>query len=498
MSNSNDAVFLQGNLMRHVTFMSLTTSIGLMAVFAVDLIDIYFISLLGQKTLAAAAGYASAIMFFTSSVNIGLSIAAGVVVARAVGAGEMDKAKHLATTSALVSIALGIAIPLAILPNSDALLNFLGAKDDVAELAAIYLTIIIPFTVFSGVSMVAVVVLRAYGAGRMSMYPLVIGGLVNVVLDPIFIFTFDMGLHGAAWATVVARFVTLVAALYPAVKLHSAFAAPKLATLKEDIPAVASITVPAVLTNIATPVGAAIVTREMAQYGADAVAGMAVIGRLSLVAFAGVYALSAAVGPIIGQNFGASFPRRVRSTFLDALMFLAVYVITVSAILFLTRSMIADAFGVQGLGRDLLLLYAGPIALGSVFLGMVFVSNAAFNNLGHASYSSGINWGLNTIGTWPFVTLGSMAFGAQGVLVGQVAGTLVFAALAVWLSLRVIKDPQAKDCEIAVLDCDLPNFDLEPDRQRHRHSLQSRSVVRDIRAVILGSSARRCKAVEGA
>lgn len=428
--------------MRHVTFMSLTTSAGLMAVFAVDLIDIYFISLLGQKTLAAAAGYASAIMFFTSSVNIGLSIAAGVLVARAVGAGDIKAAKNLATTSAAAAIAVGIALPLLIIPNSDSLLAWLGATDDVADLASIYLNIIIPFTVFSGVSMVAVVVLRAYGEGRLSMYPLLIGGLVNVVLDPILIFSLDMGLEGAAWATVAARFVTLLVSLYPAIKLHSAFSKPDVAMIIGNGAAVAKIALPAVLTNIATPVGSAIVTREMAQYGPDAVAGMAVIARISLVAFAGVYALSAAVGPIIGQNYGACQLGRVKSVFFDAMVFLIVYVAAISAALFLAREFIADAFSVEGLGRDLVLLYCGPISLGSVFLGTVFIANASFNNLGHASYSSYLNWALNTIGVWPFVTLGSMMLGAEGILIGQLVGTLAFASVAVFLSLRVISDPE--------------------------------------------------------
>ncbi|MEO0752995.1 MAG: hypothetical protein AAFY25_14465 [Pseudomonadota bacterium] len=78
-----DARFAEGNLMRHVSVMSLTSSIGLMAIFAVDLIDVAFISMLGQAELAAAAGYASSVMFFASAFSIGLSIAAGCLVARA-------------------------------------------------------------------------------------------------------------------------------------------------------------------------------------------------------------------------------------------------------------------------------------------------------------------------------------------------------------------------------------------------------------------------------
>ena len=71
------AKFLTGNLFRHVAVMSLTASVGLMAVFIVDFVDLIFISMLGKTELAAAVGYAGAILFFTTSFGIGLSIAAG-------------------------------------------------------------------------------------------------------------------------------------------------------------------------------------------------------------------------------------------------------------------------------------------------------------------------------------------------------------------------------------------------------------------------------------
>ncbi len=81
----SQAKFLTGNLFRHVTVMSLTSSVGLMAIFAVDFVDMIFISMLGKDELAAAVGYAGAILFFTTSFNIGVAIAAGALVARALG-----------------------------------------------------------------------------------------------------------------------------------------------------------------------------------------------------------------------------------------------------------------------------------------------------------------------------------------------------------------------------------------------------------------------------
>ena len=194
------------------------------------------------------------------------------------------------------------------------------------------------------------------------------------------------------------------------------------------------------LANVATPVGTAIVMREMATYGTDAVAGIAIIGRLVPVAFSVVLALSGAIGPIIGQNFGANLPARVQEAFIAALKFTLVYVVVVSAILFATRGLIADAFGAIGEDRTLLFLFCGPIALTFVFNGAIFVSNASFNNLGKPLYSTYVNWATNTLGIWPFVLVGSALMGAEGILIGRALGTAVFGILATVLALRLTRD----------------------------------------------------------
>lgn len=87
---SEQAVFLKGSLLRHITVMSLTASVGLMAVFVVDFVDMIFISMLGKGELAAAVGYAGAILFFISSFGIGVAIAAGALVAKSLGAGDEE------------------------------------------------------------------------------------------------------------------------------------------------------------------------------------------------------------------------------------------------------------------------------------------------------------------------------------------------------------------------------------------------------------------------
>lgn len=435
---SRQAVFLSGGLMGHVVRMSLTSSIGLMAMFAVDFVDMIFISMLGNDALAAAVGYAGTLLFFTNSINIGLSIAAGSLVARAIGAGQRDNAREYATNVALFALITGIVLPLIMLANRDAVLALLGARGEVAALAGRYVAFILPTMGLMGIAMAAMAVLRANGDARRSMLATLYGGGVNAVLDPLLIFGLGLGLDGAAIASVTARLAMMVLALRPAIRIYDGFARPGLTPMLRDFSAISAIAVPAVLTNVATPIGNAIVTREVARFGTDAVAGMAVIGRLMPVAFAVIFALSGAIGPIIGQNFGAGQFERVRGAFLAGVKFTAVFVLVMSAALFALRAPIAGLFEAEGETRTLIYLFCGPLALLSFFNGLIFVANASFNNLGHPIYSTWINWGRHTVGTWPFVILGAQIAGASGVLIGQALGGVIFAALAWWLSGRIM------------------------------------------------------------
>lgn len=437
----SDARFTQGNLFRHVTVMSVTSSLGIAAIFAVDLIDVLFISMLGQAELAAAAGYAGVVMFFASAMNIGLSIAAGALVARGLGQDNKRLAAEHAASTAVVAVAFGILMPLLALPNLGILLGLVGATGEVAELAAGYLWIILPSTALSGLSMVAVAVLRAHGDARDAMTPSLLGAAVNGVFDPVLIFALGLGLDGAAIATVLARLATAGMALWLAQSRHRGFCWPDLPCLQRDLKDALRIALPAMLGTVATPVGTAIVTREMARYGSDAVAGMAVINRLIPFVSAVILALSGALGPILAQNFGAGRMDRVLGTFHEGLRFLTIYVLGISALLFVLRDPVADLFDATGKMRDLLDLFMGPLALAMIFNGAIFVANAAFNNLGHPGYSTLVNWGRHTLGTWPFAVGFGMIWGAEGVLIGQAAGGAIFAALGLWLGLRVIEAP---------------------------------------------------------
>lgn len=438
------AVFLQGSLMRHISVMALTSSVGLIAVFLVDLVDMIFISMLGREELAAAVGYAGAILFFSTSFGIGMAIAAGAVVARSLGEGDDEAARRKASTALIFGVGFGAVFAALVWWNIPFFLALLGASGETLRLGTGYLQIIVPSLPLLMIGMVGGAILRAHGAARRAMMATLIGGAVNAVLDPILIFGLDLELTGAALASVIARISIALAALYPLLRDYGGLAKPSTGDLTADFRPLFAIALPAILTQLATPVGQAYVTRAMAQFGEDAVAGMAIVGRLTPVAFGVLFALSGAIGPIIGQNFGAGEQSRVERAFRDGLIFAALYTLFTALVLYLMRAPLAAVFEADGPVLDLLYLFCGPLALLFYFNGAIFVGNAAFNNLGHPYYSTWINWGRHTLGTIPFVMLGAAWMGARGVLIGQAAGGVLFALISTALALRVMRSGAAE------------------------------------------------------
>lgn len=432
------AKFLSGNLFSHVTVMSLTASVGLMAVFLVDFVDMIFISMLGKAELAAAVGYAGAILFFTTSFGIGMAISVGALVAQALGAGDEDLARARTATGLTYGVIFGIVFGILVWLNLRSLVELLGATGETVDLAVSYLQIIVPSMPLLVIGMMGGAVLRAYGDARRAMMATIYGGLVNAVLDPIFIFALDLELTGAALASVVARVAIASTSLLPVFRHHGGIARPRMPDMTRDFRPILAIAAPSILTQLATPIGQAIVTRNMAQFGEDAVAGMAIVSRIIPVAFGVLFALSGAVGPIIGQNFGAKNYARVRGGYYAALLFAAIFTVLVSGVLFLLRGPILTLFNMDGVGADLVVVFCGPIALLFYFNGVLFVSNAAFNNLGHPFYSTWMNWGRNTFAMLPFVWIGAVWLGPQGVLWGQAMAGVVFGILSWLLALRVI------------------------------------------------------------
>ena len=428
--------FITGSLLNHILVMTGTGALGLMAIFVGDLANLIFLSWLKDEAIVAAVGYGSSILFLTISIGIGLSIAAISLVSPAIGARDFVAARRLTVHSFLATLIVAAVLSLVVWVSIPWLLQTLGAKGRTFDLASTYLRILVPSLAPLALGMTAGGVLRSVGDARRAMNVTLFGAIVNVILDPIFIFGFGWGLEGAAFASVIARFAIMGVGLYGVIRVHNLMGRPQWDHFLADAGPIAVVAVPAILANIATPFSNAYVTQAISGYGDSAVAGWTIIGRILPVAVGAIYALSGSIGPILGQNFGAGETGRMRDAFTLALKVTAAFTLGAWLVLALLAHPLAEGMHATPEAESLIVFYCRWLTPLFVFMGGLFIANAAFNTLGRPRTSMVLNWARATIGTIPFVLAGGAMAGAKGALAGHMLGGIAFGVIAVWLCYR--------------------------------------------------------------
>ncbi|MGH1349640.1 MAG: MATE family efflux transporter [Methyloligellaceae bacterium] len=432
MQNPKTARFVSGPTMGHVMTMTSTAAFGLVAIFLVDFVDLYFISLLGEQP-KAALGFALPVSFVMVSIGLGLGVAGTVLTANALGAGNKEKAQCYTTNIFIVALCSTGLTGLTLWLSAPGILYLLGATGETYRLALGFLRISSLSAPFIGTSICLFAILRANGTARIPMLGNLAGAIVNAILDPVLIFYFEMGMEGAAVATVLARIVTFSFALTGIFIIYRLINRPTIRTFLQDLPQIGFYSLPALSTSIATPLGDAVVTSSISRFGDGAVAGWAIVSRIIPLAFGTLFALSGAIGPIVGQNLGAKMFDRVRGTLLDAIHIILIYIFIIWLILSFSYNHLADFFSASEASRDLIRAFCLWYSPMFAFMGMFFISNSTFNNLGKPYYSMGMNWVRATLGTAPMVYIGGNLYGPNGVIGAYMINNLVFGCCALIL-----------------------------------------------------------------
>lgn len=438
-AKNSQAKFTTGSTMRHVVVMTLSGSLGLSFMFLVDFLALFWISQLKQEELIAAVGFAGTLQFFVISIGIGMMIAAVALVSRALGQGRVRRARRTATSALVFAIAVQAVIAAIVFVFREPLMRLSGAEGDVLEAAVSFLQISLPSLPLIAAGMMAGAVLRAVGDAARSMFVTMSAGLFAVVLDPLLILYMGWGIEGAAVAIVLSRLAMTVVGMYWLIRTHKILTRPSWVDMRLYLAPFAVIAVPAIGTQISTPFGNWVLMRAMAENGDSAVAGLGVVMRLTILAFGGIFALSGAIGGIIGQNAGAGYGDRVAQAYKNALKFCVLYTVVTWAVMALCADYVAAAFGLSGEGERIVRIFSYYAAGSFVFTGALFVSNAAFNNLGKPVWATIANWSRDGLLMAPLAFgLGALAAGTGVILAQALANTLVGVGAA-WIGWRYVR-----------------------------------------------------------
>jgi putative MATE family efflux protein len=426
--------FIRGGLGRTLFRMTWPMLFGVLSLLGFQLVDAAFIGQLGVEPLAAL-GFTLPMTQLIIGTQVGIGIATTALISHALGADDAERARRLggliALTGGLVILGLCLVIWLLRAP----LLAALGAPPRLLPLIESYWLPWLASSWAGAMLYFSYSVCRSHGDTRLPGLMMVVTSLINLVLDPLFIFTFGWGLPGAAWAT-LAAFGLGALAMYPRVLarfwLSFDFAAlPAAAALRQ----LGGIAAPAMFGQLLPALSAMLATALAASFGAAAVAAWGLGTRLEFFSIVVVLALTMSLPPMVGRLRGAGRLDRVRELVRLAVRFVLAWQIGVALLWLVSAGLVSrllsEDLTVAALLQDYLLRV--PLSYGGLGVCMLMVS--VCNALGFPMQALLISV-LRLFACYlPALWLGAQLAGLSGLFSGASVGNLA-AGLVAWLLYR--------------------------------------------------------------
>jgi putative MATE family efflux protein len=425
--------------------LTLPMVIGIIAVFFFNLVDTFFIALLGTQSLAAVS-FTMPIAMIVMNLAIGLGIAASALIAGATGSRDQTLAQHYVAATLLLTFAVAILmLAMGVIFNDDLFL-LLGADADLLPLIWQYMQFWWPGVVVMMLMIVINSCMRAVGNTKLPSMMMLGSAVLNAILDPLLIFGIGpiegMGIAGAALASTLCWLIVVMVMLYSLARidlLHwGRLTFKALVTIWQRL---MSLGVPAIITNVLVPVASAFLLVMIAPMGEQTVAAFGVGARIEPFVIVAILALTSTIPVFVGQNFAAGQHARIWQALSIAVRFILVWQIVVWLILWAISPFLATIFSEDPVVIEQIVNYLMIMPIGYAGMGIVLCANSALNALQKTSVSMLLNLVRLTAFYVPLAWLGGHYYGFEGLLLGASLGNLI-AGLIVW---SLIKRAQTKE-----------------------------------------------------
>ena len=434
-SNKHSYNLSEGSIQKSLIRMTTPMIIGMLLLFTFSLVDTLFISFLGTEALAAIS-FTFPVTFTIMSLAIGLGIGASAVVGKYLGLSEYEKAKEASTVINYISLLLAAIVVAVCWFFMDSIFHLMGARESLMPSIREYMVVWFPGSIMIVCIMTGNSILRACGDTKTPSMLMAGAGLINAILDPIFIFGLGpipaMGIQGAAWSTVIAWGVCYFYLMYILViqKELVSGSLPSRPAMLSSGREMLRIGVPAAGANMMTPLAAGIMTAIAASFGDEAVAAFGVGARLEPMATLIVLAMSSSLPPLISQNFGAGKINRVEEAYRLSIKLILGWQMLVYVVLAFGAGLIASTFSddPEVIGTIKLFLWILPLGYG--MQGIIILTNSSLNALHRpmsALYLSSARFFVFYV---PLAYVGSQWFGLVGFFGGALCGNLLMAAVS--------------------------------------------------------------------
>jgi len=419
--------------------------IGMLALFSYNIADTYFVGQIGTMELAAIS-FTFPVSFIVGTVTMGLGIGTASVCSRLFGAKKFEDVERVAVHAMLLGVVAGLVIVTIGLTTIDPLFTLLGADDTTLPVIHRYMRIYYWGGIFLVVPMINNSVLRASGNAKTPAMIMTAAAIFNIVLDPILIFGLfgvpRLGVEGAAIATVLANAGTLVASvLAVTIKEHLiSFRHLWLSQVMDSWRRILHVGLPSTASSLIAPITTAFITYQVAQFGQEAVAGFGVASRVEGITLMALMALSAAITPFVGQNFGGQQYDRVKQGVRWSYRFSMVYGLIVAAILALTSGVIAGFFTEDPKAIATAQMHLRIVPISYLALGFAMTANSSFNAIGKPLPAMFISLTRTILVYAPLAFLLAKLFGLIGVFAAACTANFIAGGIGrFWFQLLYAK-----------------------------------------------------------
>lgn len=430
----NTKVFEEYTVPKAVMTMALPSMLSMLINIVYNLADTFFVGQTGDSNQVAAVSVSMPLFLLFIAMGNLFGVGGCAFVSRSLGEGKKDRVKTISAFCIYTSIIVGAVLGIIFFSFKNQILMFVGASENTVGLAADYLKWVALGAPSIVLAITATNLVRGEGAAKESMIGSVIGQIANIILDPIFIldkgdklfgitmpFGFDMGVAGAAIATVIGNILTVIYFLVYFLRGKSILSiTPKRFSMGNGIvKGVIGVGLPAAVNNLLMSVSNIIVNVVLIKYGDNAVAAMGIAMKANMLVVMLQIGLAQGVQPLIGYCYGAQNYKRMKKCMRFSIICNVVIGTAMTLFYLFFRRTVIELFinnnDVIELGEKMLLalMASGPV------IGIMFVLNFSFQGMGKGIQSMILSLGRQGLIYVPMLFIMNSLIGLEGIIWSQ-------------------------------------------------------------------------------
>ncbi len=444
MSGRNNKMELLGSapIPKALMALGVPIMIGMLINALYNLVDAYFVGGLGESPMGAIS-----IVFPLGQVVVGLGLmfgnGAASYLSRLLGRGDRETANKVASTALYSSVMIGAVIIIIATIFIQPILALLGATETIMPYALTYARIYVISCIFNVFNVTMNNVVASEGAAKTTMCALLLGAVLNIGLDPVFIYGLDMGVAGAAIATAISQFVSTLVYLIYAIRKKSAFSFSfkDFKPTKQIYTEVLKIGVPTLTFQLLTSLSIALINRAANGYGDAVIAGMGAVTRVTSMGTLVVFGFLKGFQPIAGFSYGAKKFDRLREAIKTSILWSTIFCVVVGLLMALFSTQVISQFA-NGNVDMIAVREKSLMANGfSFFLfGFYTVYSSLFLALGKGTAGFILGACRQGICFVPVILILPVIWGMNGILYAQPIADVISAIITVFMALHLRRE----------------------------------------------------------